>query len=100
MRKSLISYPKVGMDLSFNLADAAAIERGKQSRQGDTWMATATVLTDFVRYLVTNDDLVGPSERLSLERMLKAPPSSYSGIWETGVLSGEQLAEAIGGFHG
>ncbi|MBB3318056.1 MULTISPECIES: GspE/PulE family protein [unclassified Rhizobium] len=63
-------------------------------------MATATTLTDFVRYLTTNDNLVGPSERVSLERMLKAPPSSYSQIWETGVLSGDQLAEAIGEFHG
>ncbi len=63
-------------------------------------MATATTLMDFVRYLTINDDLIGPSERLSFEKMLKDPPASYSGIWETGVLSGDQLAKAIAEFHG
>ncbi|EJL51034.1 type II secretory pathway, ATPase PulE/Tfp pilus assembly pathway, ATPase PilB [Rhizobium sp. CF122] len=63
-------------------------------------MAAAMTSIDFVRYLTMNDDLIGPSERLSLERMLKDPPSSYSGLWETGILSGDQLAKAIAEFHG
>lgn len=63
-------------------------------------MATTTILSDFVRYLTASDERIGPSERLSLERMLKDPPASYSGLWESGVLSGDQLAAAIAEFHG
>ena len=62
-------------------------------------MNTATIVTHFIRYLLTKEDLVGPAERLSLERLLAEAPSNYAVLWETGLLSGELLADAIADFH-
>ncbi|OCP34917.1 hypothetical protein BC360_29430 [Ensifer sp. LC163] len=58
-------------------------------------MNTAKTVTQFIRYLLTKDDLIGLAERPSLERLLADAPSNYTGLWETGLLSGELLADAI-----